>query len=285
MNRKKYSSIRGNGRNMYGNIKEKTLDTSLAIYYCGHEICKKNHDYGPAIRGQYLLHFVIAGKGSYRVKNHTYEVAEGQVFLIKPSEITYYKADDTNPWEYMWIAFDGIVGREIVRKIGLEDNYVTSVLAPKEFEEYLRKIIVEIETVNHSEFMLLSYFYGAMSQLVACSKDLTFTETYLSAAITYIENHYSYNIKIADIARYVGIDRTYLYKIFMNELQISPKKYLINTRIVAAKNMLQTKKYTLNEIALSCGFSDTTSFTAHFKNIVGISPKKYNEKKQEVTMV
>lgn len=54
-------------------------------------------------------------------------------------------------------------------------------------------------------------------------------EQYYQRALEYITNNYSYNLRIQDIADYIGVDRTYLYKIFMREAQISPKQYLLQS--------------------------------------------------------
>ena len=45
---------------------------------------------------------------------------------------------------------------------------------------------------------------------------------YFQKASEYIKNNYAYPIQISDVARYVGIDRSYLYRIFMEHENISP---------------------------------------------------------------
>lgn len=48
-------------------------------------------------------------------------------------------------------------------------------------------------------------------------KEKNTCESYADKARDYIYNNFGYDIKVSDIAKYVGIDRTYLYKIFMEE--------------------------------------------------------------------
>lgn len=76
----------------------------LTIYYCGHEQCSPGHFFGPAVRKHYLLHVVLKGKGIYRTSDREYRIAKGEAFLIKPQEVTYYRADSREPWEYAWDA-------------------------------------------------------------------------------------------------------------------------------------------------------------------------------------
>ena len=60
---------------------------------CGYEKCDPSHDYGPATRDHWLLHFVASGKGVFQTPRGKYRLSEGDVFIIHPYEITYYKAD------------------------------------------------------------------------------------------------------------------------------------------------------------------------------------------------
>ena len=76
-------------------------------------------------------------------------------------------------------------------------------------------------------------------------------EQYYQQALEYISNNYSYNLKIQDIAEYIGVDRTYLYKIFMRDAQKPPKQYPHQYRIRAAAKLLQTQNYNVTEIAYS----------------------------------
>lgn len=251
------------------------INNNLAIYYCGHEKCSFNHSFGPAVRNQYLLHYIIDGQGIYRVNEQEYKVNKGEVFLIRPKELTFYQADEKTPWEYMWVAFDGLHSGEIVEKIGMKNVYCRMIPNTNKFQKYLTHIIDRFAKNQVEDFLMLSYFYGAMAQLEEDVENISYNESYLIRAIRYMKQNYSYPIKIQDVANYIGIDRTYLYRIFIENEEISPKQYLINIRISVAKNMLLVGKYSVNEIALSCGFCDAPLFINHFKKNTGKTPKEF----------
>ena len=65
---------------------------SVTVYYCGYEKCESGHFWGPAVRNQYLLHYVISGCGTYVVGGETYTLHAGSCFLIRPGERTLYTA-------------------------------------------------------------------------------------------------------------------------------------------------------------------------------------------------
>ena len=72
---------------------------SVTVYYCGYEKCESGHSWGPAMRNQYLLHYVISGRGEYTVGGETYCLHPSECFLIRPGERTFYSADREDPWE------------------------------------------------------------------------------------------------------------------------------------------------------------------------------------------
>ena len=114
---------------------------SVTVYYCGYEKCESGHFWGPAVRNQYLLHYVISGCGTYVVGGETYTLHAGSCFLIRPGERTLYTADRKDPWEYMWVAFDGFDVLEILRRTGLVNHQWVEFENGEEFARYLREMI------------------------------------------------------------------------------------------------------------------------------------------------
>jgi AraC-like DNA-binding protein len=50
------------------------------------------------------------------------------------------------------------------------------------------------------------------------------------------------------------------------------------TRISAAERLLRSTDYTVTEVAIKCGYNDSNYFASIFKQVKGISPKKYSMK-------
>lgn len=248
---------------------------SMMIFNCGYGKYDARHFFGPAVRSHYILQFAISGKGYYHVNNRNYTVNTGDVFLIRPGESTYYRADKFDPWECIWVSFSGIEAPDLIKKIGLESKYCVSVKDRETFRHNLEQILNQLKTGAESEFLILSYFYSAMSCLEEPEKSADTEKEHISKAILYIHNNFSYPIKVSDIAGYIGIDRSYLYKLFMSSKGISPKQYLLNVRINAAKSMLMTGQYSVTEVALSCGFSDPPLFCNSFRKFTGLTPSQF----------
>lgn len=249
----------------------------LMFYFCGQEKCVPSHSFGPAIRPHYLIHYILEGEGIYYENGREHKLGAGDGFLITPGTTTYYAADEKNPWEYCWIGFDGYEVKTILKNCGLQDNNVSfHINLPG-----MRDVLIELNNVFNDKignnYSYISYLYKMFSYMVKVEKVSTDLDTqrYLEEAIIYINNNYIYDIKITDVAKFIGIDRTYLYKLFINGKRISPQQYLIEYRLQAACKYLRETKMMITEIAYSCGFKDSPSFNKHFKKKYGMTPSKY----------
>lgn len=251
---------------------------ALTLYHCGYEQCKPSHFFGPAIRPHYLFHYIISGKGQYTVNGTTYQLSGGEGFLIMPGDSTFYQADEEDPWEYCWIGFDGYEAKRILLNCNFTlNNLIYRNNHPDNLKDSLMALIENFEKGIGNEFTYIGLLYQcfAMMRQPTNSETLSITDHYMQKALFYIHNHYTYDIKISDVARYIGIDRTYLYKIFMNSSNISPQQYLIQYRISMAEHLLKETNLSVTEIAYSCGFKDAPAFYKHFRKYSRLTPLQY----------
>ena len=72
--------------------------SDLYLCFCGYEACQPFHSYGPAVRPNYVIHYIISGKGIFTIGNRTYRLTAGQGFFLMPNVRTYYEADADDPW-------------------------------------------------------------------------------------------------------------------------------------------------------------------------------------------
>ena len=107
------------------------------------------------------------------------------------------------------------------------------------------------------------------------------TDTIFKAA-SYVKEHYNEKITLDQIANYVYLSKSYLSKIFKEEMNCTLTGYINKVRIDKSKMLLRYENLSIVEIANLVGFDDQSYFTKVFRNIVGISPGKYREKHRRV---
>lgn len=253
----------------------------LYVYQAGWQRCEKGHSYGPATRDHYLIHYIVSGKGKYKVGNKEYVLEQGEGFLIMPGDITYYQADQDEPWEYYWIGFSGRVVKEIIEKGRLgKDHLVFSYKKDEKLQRLIHRLYLCGTEYNVNEYEQMGYAYLFLAELTKEEevRNIPLHE-YVNKAIHFIQHNYSYDITIGQVANHVGIERTYMFRLFKKILNMSPQEYMIKYRLDKAREMLMNSEMGITEIAYSCGFREMGYFSRCFKNNYQLSPSQYRKKK------
>lgn len=268
----------------YYNEENDTL--SLRVYNVGQEQCKSLHQWGPGIRAFYLLHHVISGKGIYKMGNTVYEINAGSTFIIYPgTEITYI-ADKEDPWNYYWVGFAGNEATVILNQTDFTMNNPVIYQDPdNEFEDLLMKIYMSKGNLDSDKLRMSGYLLLALSCFVDKSTNQKarndIASIYIKKAIEYIEFNYTGKMGVQDIADYIGISRSRLYRIFMNTYSKSPMEIILDYRIRIACQLLKDSNLSISAVAYSVGFEDNLYFSRAFKKIKGVSPREFIKKIQE----
>lgn len=259
----------------------------LYMCSCGYAKCEPLHGYGPAVRPNYLIHYIVDGKGVYQVRDHKYRLGAGEGFLVEPEVLTYYQADSEEPWSYLWIGFSGKYAKEYLEDLGLNSRQLTFHSSQgKEIKRLVLEMLKSQDGSAAGKYRLQSLLYGFFEIL---SRDVvvkagaqSIENFYIERAISYIKNYYSEGIRVTDIANHLCVNRSYLYKLFRNSLQMSPQELLTRFRISRSKELLSVTKLSIENIALSCGYQDSLVFSKAFKKNVGCVPTVYRKEHEKV---
>lgn len=100
---------------------------------------------------------------------------------------------------------------------------------------------------------------------------------HIRRCIDYIYDHLHEKITIDVLAEHVGLNPSYLSKLFSTEKGISIHAFVIEARLNTAENLLRNTDFSNLEIALALGFSSQSSFISVFRKKNGVTPKKYRE--------
>jgi AraC family transcriptional regulator len=94
-------------------------------------------------------------------------------------------------------------------------------------------------------------------------------------AVTFIWEHYSEPLSLADIGRSALLSRFHMCRVFRAATRISPCQFLSAVRIFQAKHMLLTTSVSITDIAFAVGYNSVGSFTNYFTASVGVSPRVF----------
>lgn len=260
----------------------------IILYQFGAEHCDPLHSFGPIVKNHFVFHYVLSGKGTlYTInnktnKNNIYQIHEGQGFLMTPNIINTYKADEIDPWNYIWIEFEGLKAQSYLEDVGL--SYKNPIFTPKHYDsentikENLKYIVDNPSAPDCAIIGHLYLFFYALLETSNYNKKKNFStlqEFYVREAVYYIERNYSKDISIEDISEYCNLDRSYFGKIFKNLMNTSPQEFLIKYRLKKSCEMLKNEDISIKNIAELSGYPNQFYFSRAFKKIYNMSPREW----------
>lgn len=259
---------------------EHSGNVSLWVCHCGWEQCAPGHSYGPAVRDHYLLHYIARGRGRYQNRSGDRPLRSGQGFLITPGETSFYTADETDPWEYYWVGFKGVDASRLLELCGLSGGApVFTPPAGSGLPELFGRLLEASRAPAGREYAMLGCLYQILAGLMdgrgLRGRPAESARLYLEEATAYINDNYSYPLTIGGLAEHIGIERSYLHRLFAAGLGTSPGQYLLKVRMSRAAELLRTTALSVQEVALSTGYPELSHFSGAFRRFYGIPPSVY----------
>ena len=99
----------------------------------------------------------------------------------------------------------------------------------------------------------------------------------LGGAIDYINKNIFREISIDEICAAVHISKYHFCRRFKQNMGMTVMDYVLKTRIILAKNMLEKENASITEVSDRCGFSSVSYFCRVFKESVGKTPLQYRK--------
>jgi len=100
---------------------------------------------------------------------------------------------------------------------------------------------------------------------------------WLHIAREFLEANFLRQVTLAEIAGAAGVHRVHLSREFRRYFSTTVGEFLRRKRIQHACHLVSTTETSLAEIAMTCGFSDQSHFSATFRRQIGLTPAKYRQ--------
>ena len=234
-----------------------------------------------------VIHYVCKGYGTFKVNDKIYNLKEGDIFILLKGMDVEYMASMDNPWEYYWVGFSGSKTSEYLNRTSIVDSYVANCMENSKIPFIILnmcEISKNYNPSNSDDILLLNELYSLLYALIReFPKPFEYKDKeihkYIQNAINFINSNYMNNITVNEIAEHVNLSRSYLYKMFIKNLKISPQKYLINLRMYKATLLLKNTNLPIGEVANNVGYSDSLLFSKTFSRYFSMSPLNYRNNK------
>lgn len=256
----------------------------LPFYYLqfGQTICDKKHcAYFPEAT-YFTILLTLEGGCSFFFRNKHISVSKGDIIFYDSHETHYFEVNNDESWCYFWINFRGASAKSLFNFAS--ENGVRSVpcknLANAENIFYKLINLSENQSI-HTDIAVSCLIHQLIFEYldsIAIDDSLTnYAPAWIQESVKFIHKNYNTNISISDLAAKFHISESHFVREFKKYMGYNPYNYVINHRIAEAKKLLLTLDNSVDEIAFTVGFNNTSNFIRKFKNIVGITPNNYRK--------
>ncbi len=265
---------------------EQKLNDEFYIYECGHEDVKPRDPYQYEPVDYYLLHYIIEGEGFFFINDEVHHLGPKDGFIIPPHTENNYYPLAKNPWSYRWIGFKGSKCQELFQQCGLLtptgqgiENFTYRYNDVNRINAYFKNVFDFSD--GQKPYAALGESYHLLNALMEQHQEelrhqVTDSEKYVHQAVDIIDQQFSDPLFTIDtLASTIQLERSYLYRLFKQYLNLSPKNYLIQQRMKKSAELLRKSSYSIEEIAYIIGLNNPSHYSRQFSKYKGLSPSRY----------
>lgn len=209
---------------------------------------------------EFIPQFVCEGfsYGSERAETRSFDASYLEPFFLEGKEVKPK------------FALTGEVNREIVR---LLEEMLGEFQSAKRYNELiLRADLLKLLTILIRETAKQSGKLKDEDERVEKYREL------MSAAITYVNEHYSEDLRLETVCRTFSISKSYFCQLFKRFTGKTYSDYLIDYRVHKAAELLLESDMSVTDIGSTVGFNDSAYFSRIFKRQTGVTPSHYKKK-------
>jgi AraC-like DNA-binding protein len=233
----------------------------------------------------FALVYISSGRGNFESeRKFSAPIEPGHAFLLFPGVWHRYAPDPESGWHENWIGFDGETARQWLRhrfispknpilKINAEDTVVATFSRVMHAIRANRPALQQIlagATAN-----LLGLFYSAQQAHPAGETQNT---NIIESAIARIQNEYAGELNMKLLARELGVSYRWFRGTFAAHTGLGPHQYLLELRLVRARNLLAETQFSVKEIAMQTGFEDEHYFSRLFQQKLNLTPSQWRNR-------
>ncbi|MFG0248044.1 MAG: helix-turn-helix domain-containing protein [Phycisphaeraceae bacterium JB051] len=267
-----------------------TIARMLQVHSVGHFSDQPDHLASRSKATDYLIIWVVGGKGFAKTRSTRVEAAAGHLLNFRPHKRHAYGSSAQQPWDIHWVHFGGQRASEYMDAIteygelqaflGHDESLLT------QFED-LQAAAMGLEhahrdTPKNLDILTGQMLAGLLGRIIhllrqrATERHIESTDQLnITAVRKYIHQHLTENITLEMLAQAHHLSVTHFSRLFRKHFGSSPMHYMIQQRMTRAATLLTQTLCPIRLVAQAVGYEDAYYFSRLFKRVIGMSPRDY----------
>lgn len=254
----------------------------------------------------YELNIITKGNGMHYIGNHIYPATVGNAYILPPNMRHGYYSDEDFSIFHLVISnlflhtysdelrpLDGYSFLFEIEPILRYDSNINALLkiddsAYSYIENITNRLIYyDKEEVSNKIMLKNTLSLNLIAEMCTVAADINKEKTQnmslskdgyvypITKAMMYISENYAKKISFNYVAELVGMSYPTFYRSFIKINKMPPAIFLKHYRVKKSLELLTYSDLSIAQIALDCGFYDSSHFIKSFTSIKNTSPNDY----------
>ena len=260
-------------------------DSSVRVWYSDVPWRYETHDHSAV---EILL--TMEGSVTYTVEDSVYEVRKGEVLIIPPDTPHSLSMGEGSSRYLFLFEPEGILSMRDIKTLAPHFHRPFHLRDGSDAHVRIRETLRRLQDVYEKrELMWNAVCYSYLLRIYAIlgqrylngvrprsadSGRIAESEV-ITAAMTYINNHYRQDLSLEDVAGFAGFSRYYFSRSFKKQTGYSFKDYLCQKRLQVAMDLLIRSDKPMKDVAAESGFGSVATFNRVFRERKGCTPTQF----------
>ena len=256
-----------------------------SFFYVQETGCLKTEDAAATQRHNlesFLIAAIISGRGELTIGNETFSLMKGDCFFVDCRVSHFYKSSEADPWEIMWIHFNGATSQQYY------DFFISqskNVFRPPFFDKVVSAVseIIELNDKKSpdAEIMTSKLIVDLLTLSLTVKNSAQQYDTALKQKLisvhNYIDDHFTEDLSLEKLSSEFYISKYYLTREYKRIYGKTIFQHIITARINYGKKLLRFSDKSVEEVAHLCGFNDQSYFARQFKKAENLTCFSYRK--------
>jgi len=271
-------------------------DTLITVFNCPLEARLMKTRFAELWTQYNYLFYVVDGRKIWHTAEGSYDIKKGSCIFVRKGAFVLEQLLDTGFCVVLFFIPDDFICNTLNTKFNAFNST---------YQSHKQVISLETSDTLTAFFLSMSSYFSAEKEPGQALLELKFKELILTIAdnsrnaelLSYfcalvheprpvalerlMMENYSYNLKLEQLARLSNRSLSAFKRDFQAIFSTTPGKWLLEKRLLHAKNLLTNTNKTISEAAFESGFETQSHFSRAFKERFGLAPSSIGKIKPQ----
>ena len=229
-----------------------------------------------------LFKYTLKGEGVFSDVQGEHRVKEGMGFLCEicdPECGYYYSTTATEPWTFVWLAFEGGVARQMMRDVISRHGAVLALPRMRDEVERLMAFrkddgaTLSMPPARGARVVTDLLLALAEAQEAPCEEKSE--PVLVRRAQQFVTDHIAKNLTVTELAQMLQVSREHLTRTFKEETALTPHDYILRQKLLLACQLLKETSLSNKQIGVKIGYAEPSHFARTFRRVMRMTPSRF----------